>query len=42
LVKRPRPAPPSVAETMVEPGVPRKALYDKMARLGIDAKRFRK
>ncbi|MEQ8310186.1 MAG: sigma-54 dependent transcriptional regulator [Sphingopyxis sp.] len=30
-----------IAETMAQLGVPRKTLYDKMAKLGIDPKRFR-
>ena len=30
-----------IAETMARLGVPRKTLYDKMAKLGIDPKRFR-
>lgn len=31
----------SIAETMVRLGLPRKTLYDKMQKLGIDPKRFR-
>src|SRR3546814_539432 len=31
----------NIAETMARLGVPRKTLYDKMAKLGIDPKRFR-
>ena len=31
----------NIAETMAQLGVPRKTLYDKMAKLGIDPKRFR-